>query len=78
MFPAHYNMQVYTQVYEKDMKKTMRILTVKFLVGKEGLEPSRPKAHDPKSCLSASSSTSPVGEGLSGRADYKPEGGDSQ
>src|SRR5437660_10100019 len=29
------------------------------LVGTEGLEPSRQKAHDPKSCLSTSSSTSP-------------------
>jgi hypothetical protein len=28
-------------------------------VGKEGVEPSRLAAHDPKSCLSASSSTSP-------------------
>jgi hypothetical protein len=28
-------------------------------MGKEGLEPSRLAAHDPKSCLSANSSTSP-------------------
>ena len=28
-------------------------------MGKEGLEPSRVTAHDPKSCLSANSSTSP-------------------
>ena len=31
-----------------------------ILVGMEGVEPSRLAAHDPKSCLSASSSTSPV------------------
>ena len=30
-----------------------------IVMGKEGLEPSRLAAHDPKSCLSASSSTSP-------------------
>ena len=30
------------------------------LVGKEGLEPSRLAAHDPKSRLSANSSTSPI------------------
>ena len=30
------------------------------LVGKEGLEPSRLAAHDPKSCSSASSDTSPA------------------
>ncbi len=30
-----------------------------FLVGKGGLEPPRLAAHDPKSCLSANSSTSP-------------------
>ena len=30
------------------------------LVGKEGLEPSRLAAHDPKSCSSASSDTSPT------------------
>ena len=29
-------------------------------VGKEGLEPSRLAAHDPKSCLSANSSISPT------------------
>ncbi len=29
------------------------------MVGKAGLEPARPKAHDPKSCPSASSGTSP-------------------
>ena len=28
-------------------------------VGKAGLEPARPKAHDPKSCPSANSGTSP-------------------
>ena len=32
---------------------------VYLLVGNEGLEPSRLSAHDPKSCLSANSSTSP-------------------
>jgi hypothetical protein len=31
----------------------------KIIMGKEGLEPSRLAAHDPKSCLSANSSTSP-------------------
>jgi hypothetical protein len=31
-----------------------------IVVGKEGVEPSRLAAHDPKSCLSANSSTSPV------------------
>jgi hypothetical protein len=30
-------------------------------MGKEGLEPSHLSVHDPKSCLSASSSTSPGG-----------------
>lgn len=30
------------------------------IVGTEGVEPSRLAAHDPKSCLSANSSTSPV------------------
>ena len=34
-------------------------------MGKEGLEPSRLSAHDPKSCLSASSSTSPQAEIIS-------------
>ncbi len=32
-----------------------------MVVGKKGLEPSRLTAHDPKSCLSANSSTSPQG-----------------
>jgi hypothetical protein len=32
----------------------------KYTVGKEGLEPSRLAARDPKSRLSANSSTSPV------------------
>ena len=34
-------------------------------MGKEGLEPSRLAAHDPKSCLSANSSTSPQAEIIS-------------
>jgi hypothetical protein len=34
-------------------------------VGKAGLEPARLAAHDPKSCLSASSSTSPREEIIS-------------
>ena len=33
-------------------------------VGKEGLEPSRLAAHDPKSCLSANSSISPSAQEL--------------
>jgi hypothetical protein len=33
-------------------------------VGKEGLEPSRLAAHDPKSCLSANSSISPNAQEL--------------
>jgi hypothetical protein len=36
-------------------------------MGKEGLEPSRLAAHDPKSCLSANSSTSPWAEIISER-----------
>ncbi len=32
------------------------------MVGMEGLEPSRREAHDPKSCLSTNSSTSPEGQ----------------
>ena len=36
-------------------------------MGKEGLEPSRLSAHDPKSCLSANSSTSPWGKIISQR-----------
>jgi hypothetical protein len=36
-------------------------------MGKEGLEPSRLSAHDPKSCLSASSSTSPYEKIISQR-----------
>ena len=39
---------------------------VYFAMGKEGLEPSRLAAHDPKSCLSANSSISPVKEQHSG------------
>jgi hypothetical protein len=35
------------------------ILLMMHKMGKEGLEPSRLSAHDPKSCLSANSSTSP-------------------
>jgi hypothetical protein len=45
-----------------DSKMDTDFLAVVFLlqgVGKEGLEPSRLSAHDPKSCLSANSSTSP-------------------
>ena len=42
-------------------------------MGTEGLEPSRLAAHDPKSCLSASSSTSPGLSEQCGR-DYKREG----
>lgn len=34
-------------------------LALDLLVGTEGLEPSRLAAHDPKSCSSASSDTSP-------------------
>ena len=34
-------------------------------MGKEGLEPARLAAHDPKSCLSANSSTSPQAEIIS-------------
>ena len=43
-----------------------------YLVGKEGLEPSRLAAHDPKSRLSANSSTSPIAR-CSLRLDYKRE-----
>ncbi len=39
-------------------------------MGKEGLEPSRLAAHDPKSCLSANSSTSPRAEIISERGRY--------
>ncbi len=31
----------------------------RYFMGKAGLEPARLAAHDPKSCLSANSSTSP-------------------
>jgi hypothetical protein len=41
-------------------------------MGKKGLEPSRVATHDPKSCLSASSSTSPAAK------DYKRKRGVSQ
>ncbi len=36
------------------------VLASSVCMGKEGLEPSRLAAHDPKSCLSANSSTSPL------------------
>ena len=36
------------------------MISVKELVGKEGVEPSRLAARDPKSRLSANSSTSPL------------------
>ena len=34
-------------------------ITLKKVVGMAGVEPARLAAHDPKSCLSANSSTSP-------------------
>ena len=51
----------------KDMPKSTDLP-----VGKEGLEPSRLSAHDPKSCLSANSSTSP-GQLQATRRNYKPD-----
>jgi|WetSurMetagenome_2_1015567.scaffolds.fasta_scaffold14556_2 hypothetical protein len=47
-----------------ELSSTISVLNNLF-VGKGGLEPPRLAAHDPKSCLSANSSTSPA------RTNYK-------
>ena len=64
--PASANVPIRPQEAER-----LSSAAIRSRMGKEGLEPSRPKAHDPKSCLSANSSTSP-------RGDYKPGGDERQ
>ena len=51
-------------IVEKWLEKGIRGEFEIDKVGKEGLEPSRLAAHDPKSCLSANSSISPGCSGI--------------
>jgi hypothetical protein len=56
--------------YQRYVRRKRR----KAYVGKEGVEPSRLSAHDPKSCLSAISNTSPAGAIIAKQGTENPKG----